>query len=377
MTRQREKTDLAAFSGFYKSSYKTLSKEAAAFNRHLKKDDNPLLAIFREDLADLNTGGKLLRGMLINLGYRLAGNEDITPSNALALAFEVFQTAVLVHDDVIDNAGIRRGKYTVRRRYEHRLHVRDIKMVAKADSASDVARSAAICVGDFGLYAANLQIAKAYDGQACLGKLIQYFDETILNTIRGELLDVVLPYELQDESRSEEEALKLLEKSIFDIYYLKTACYSVIGPLHLGMILGGADEKQMAAVDRFAREIGIAYQIMDDILGIFADEDVLGKDVGGDVIEYKQTILYMYVRMMKPEYYEKLSKYYGKAIVTREDLEAVREIFTESGALDYARSMLGSYFEKAERKLARMSFISDEDKAILRGFIAYCKGRRK
>lgn len=151
----------------------------------------------------------------------------------------------------------------------------------------------------------------------------------------------------------------------------------MIGPLHLGMILGGAEPKEMAALDRCARDIGIAYQIMDDILGVFADPKILGKDVGSDVAEYKQTILYMYVRTMKPEFAEELLQYYGKKHVTSRDIEQVQRIFEESGALAYARSVLADHFESAERKISRMKFMDAEDKKILRGFISYCKGRRK
>jgi geranylgeranyl pyrophosphate synthase len=116
---------------------------------------------------------------------------------------------------------------------------------------------------------------------------------------------------------------------------------------------------------------------MDDILGTFADPDILGKDVGSDVAEFKQTILYMYVRTMKPEYTDELLQYYGKKRVTAKDIEQVQRIFEESGALGYAQSVLADYFESAERKIGRMKFISAEDKKILRGFISYCKGRRK
>ena len=349
----------------------------------MRKEPNPIIRPFREDLADLNTGGKMLRGMLVNLGYQIAVHMNgeaacnAAESDMLALAFEIFQTGVLVHDDIIDNAGTRRGKITVHRRYEHRLNVRETKMVAAGEKPGNLAKSAAICVGDLGIYYANKQIVDNYAQNEHLAALIGYFDDIVLQTIRGELLDVVLPYEIQDDKYSPEEKKKLLEKSIWDIYYLKTAGYSVIGPLHLGMILGGADEKQMKALDRVAEDIGIAYQIMDDILGVFADPEKLGKDVGSDITEFKQTILYMYVCTMKPEYEEELLQIYGKKRISDAELDEVQRIFRESGALAYAQEMLGDCFERAEKRLARIKGMSKEDKAILRGFITYCKGRRK
>ena len=383
MAQKKIAKELAAFSAFYSDSLNRLTKKTNAYNKVMRKEPNPIIRPFREDLADLNTGGKMLRGMLVNLGYQIAVHMNgeaacnAAESDMLALAFEIFQTGVLVHDDIIDNAGTRRGKITVHRRYEHRLNVRETKMVAAGEKPGNLAKSAAICVGDLGIYYANKQIVDYYAQNEHLAALIGYFDDIVLQTIRGELLDVVLPYEIQDDKYSPEEKKKLLEKSIWDIYYLKTAGYSVIGPLHLGMILGGADEKQMKALDRVAGDIGIAYQIMDDILGVFADPEKLGKDVGSDITEFKQTILYMYVCTMKPEYEEELLQIYGKKRISDAELDEVQRIFRESGALAYAQEMLGDCFERAEKRLARIKGMSKEDKAILRGFITYCKGRRK
>ena len=383
MAQKKIAKELAAFSAFYSDSLNRLTKKTNAYNKVMRKEPNPIIRPFREDLADLNTGGKMLRGMLVNLGYQIAVHMNgeaacnAAESDMLALAFEIFQTGVLVHDDIIDNAGTRRGKITVHRRYEHRLNVRETKMVAAGEKPGNLAKSAAICVGDLGIYYANKQIVDYYAQNEHLAALIGYFDDIVLQTSRGELLDVVLPYEIQDDKYSPEEKKKLLEKSIWDIYYLKTAGYSVIGPLHLGMILGGADEKQMKALDRVAEDIGIAYQIMDDILGVFADPEKLGKDVGSDITEFKQTILYMYVCTMKPEYEEELLQVYGKKRISDAELDEVQRIFRESGALAYAQEMLGDCFERAEKRLARIKGMSKEDKAILRGFITYCKGRRK
>ena len=383
MAQKKIAKELAAFSAFYSDSLNRLTKKTNAYNKVMRKEPNPIIRPFREDLADLNTGGKMLRGMLVNLGYQIAVHMNgeaacnAAESDMLALAFEIFQTGVLVHDDIIDNAGTRRGKITVHRRYEHRLNVRETKMVAAGEKPGNLAKSAAICVGDLGIYYANKQIVDYYAQNEHLAALIGYFDDIVLQTIRGELLDVVLPYEIQDDKYSPEEKKKLLEKSIWDIYYLKTAGYSVIGPLHLGMILGGADEKQMKSLDRVAEDIGIAYQIMDDILGVFADPEKLGKDVGSDITEFKQTILYMYVCTMKPEYEEELLQVYGKKRISDAELDEVQRIFRESGALAYAQEMLGDCFERAEKRLARIKGMSKEDKAILRGFITYCKGRRK
>jgi len=249
--------------------------------------------------------------------------------------------------------------------------------VATGETRESLASSVALCTGDLGLYYANLLLARQYAKDPAACDLISCFDKIVIDTIRGELLDVILPYELQDARYDEEAKKKLLEKSILDIYHLKTACYSVIGPLRLGMMLGGAKEEDIRKMERFGDEVGIAYQIMDDILGIFADSGYLGKDVGSDIAEYKQTILYLYVRVFAPSYFRELERYYGKQVDSEEVLEEVRRIFKESGALEYALGMMAGNFRRANAKLSRMAFVSEEDKKVLKGFIFYCENRKK
>lgn len=369
------KDELNSFLEYYEVEKKRLIEKNRLYNKELRKDSNRAVRLFKQDLADLNEGGKMLRGMLVNLGYRLAGGTDPEFSDHLALAFELFQTSVLVHDDIIDRAGLRRGKITIHRRYRHRMDVRGAEVMSRTDDKAHIADSAALCTGDLGLYLANRKIVSDYADHPGLSRLIAAFDDIVIDTIRGELLDVILPYELQDSSYSEEEREKLLEKSIRDIYHLKTARYSVIGPLHLGMMLAGAPEEHLRAMDRAGDDLGIAYQIMDDILGIYADTRHLGKDVGSDISEFKQTILYMYVRIYAKEYAGELLEVYGRE-VNEERLEKVREIFRKTGALDYARATMNSCFDRAERKFSRMKFLSREDLCILKGFIEWCKGRR-
>ena len=372
-----EAKQLEAFQKYYGSTKKRLEKAQKQYNREVRKEKNPLIRTFRSDLADMNCGGKLLRGMLVDLGYRMAGGSPECGADDLASAYEMFQTAILVHDDIIDNAETRRGKLTIHRRYGHRMDVRGITEAAGGAMPGEVAKSAALCTGDLGLYLANRKIAESCREHPALADLILYFDQVIIDTIRGELLDVVLPYELMDQVHDEEEKARLLEKSVYDIYRLKTACYSVVGPLHLGMMYAGAPKAQLKAADSFAEDIGIAYQIMDDILGIYADPELLGKDVGSDIAEFKQTILWMYVRTREQGSAKELLRYYGQKDVTEETLEKVREIFRDTGALSYAQDVMDACYRRAKRKLARMKWLDEENRTLLLGFMLYLKGRRK
>ena len=378
-----------SFLNFYRETSARLKKKAADYNRALCGEPNALLAPIRADMADLNEGGKYLRGVLVALGYRIAAEnclkdggeprvsaDDSCPadpcaaevSDALSLAVEIFQTGVLIHDDIIDRAELRRGKKTIHARYaEHLAEMRG------ADTHA--AESAAICAGDYLICEANRYLAESYRSHPRLAELILEFDGIVLDTIRGELLDVILPYEMEDPKRSREDADLLLSESVFEIYRLKTARYSVVGPLRLGMILGGAGEKEMTALDSFAMDLGVAFQIKDDLLGIYADEQTMGKDAGSDIAECKQTLLYAYLRKKGGAELGELMCYYGKTPVTAGSIRAVQEIFASSGAKKYAEGAMEECFARAEQKLEKMGFLSDEDRAALAGFIDYSRSR--
>lgn len=366
-------SNLEAFASFYQETKARIEEQVSARNREIVKEKNAMIRPFTEAFADLNTGGKCLRGVLVELGYKIASDHAVRYSDALAVAFELFQTAVLIHDDIIDRAETRRGKATIHTRYQKRLEDRGIRMVSRSENADSLSKSAALCMGDLGLFLSNEEVARAYAHDENAGKLILYFDQVILDTIRGELLDTVLPYEIQDAAVSEKERGAILEDSVMTIYRLKTARYSVSGPLHLGMLLGEAPEEHMEAMDAFGEDAGIAFQIRDDLLGIYGDEAETGKDAGSDAMEFKQTILYQFVASECPERMDELLKYYGKPDLQKEELSSLRAFFEDCGAKAYAQSKMDALFASAEDHLSDFDFVPEEDKAILRGFIEYLR----
>ena len=123
--------------------------------------------------------------------------------------------------------------------------------------------------------------------------------------------------------------------------------------------------------------LGIAFQIKDDILGIFGDESEIGKSASSDISEFKQTLLYSYVANNNPKLLKELDKYYGKENLTNDDINAVKDIFYKSGAKEYSISMMESMFEKSRDKLSKIDFIDEKYKNILNGFITYLDLRTK
>ena len=220
----------------------------------------------------------------------------------------------------------------------------------------------------FGLFESIKIISTAYKDDPNLSKVLNNFIDTALNTVRGEILDVVLPF----ESKNKLVDLNTLDKSIMDIYRLKTAYYTIIGPMSVGLILAGSDEDKLKDISSFGEKIGIAFQIQDDILGIYSDE--MGKVIGSDIKEFKQTILYSHIS--KTEYINELEKYYGKEIDTN-SINKVRELFKISGSLDYAVNMMNKLYDESINELNNINWIDLDKKNILIGFVEYLRNRNK
>ena len=162
-----------------------------------------------------------------------------------------------------------------------------------------------------------------------------------------------------------------------EIYKLKTAWYSIIGPFSLGMTLSGVSEENISKIEDFLYNLGVAFQLKDDILGIFGDEKVIGKSALSDAIEFKQTMLYAYLANNDRKRLEELNKYYGNESIKEDDLNNIKRIFTESGAYKYSVDVMERLFKESREQLNKIDFISQEYKNILYGFIEYLDIRTK
>lgn len=351
------------FEEYYKETKEKLSKTIEEFNETLKSD-NTIINYNLELFKDLNSDGKLIRGTLVNLGYSLL-NRDPDYSNKLALAYEVLQTSFTVHDDIIDNDTKRRGKDTI-----HYANYQKYNQYSnKKTELTSLSNSIGICMGIYGYFLANKIISENYTDDKNLGKVLNTLNDTVLKTTEGEILDVILPF----ESKNMNLDSKILEENIMNIYRLKTAYYTIIGPLMTGLILAGADEAKLTEIKKFGEKVGIAFQIQDDILGIYSDKT--GKVKGSDIREYKQTILYSYVS--NTEYKDELQRYYGKKELTEEAIQKVKDIFDISGAKNYANRLMNSMYDEGINLLEKIAWIPEDKKHILIGLVDYLRIRNK
>lgn len=354
------------FLKYYIGVKRKLDKVMDKYNDQLlSADNNDEIKRALMEFVRMNDSGKFLRATLIALGYNTLVNDD--EYSDLALALEVFQTSILIHDDIIDNAVVRRGKDTIPVSYINSYNIIENTEEFKA-KRSKFADSMAICIADMGFYLAEELIVKGYKNNKYLADILSYYHNVAIRTCHGELIDVALPFKEEFNLNSSD-----LEENIMEIYRLKTAWYSVVGPYCLGLTLGGASKELIKKCEEILINVGIAFQIKDDLLGIYGDENILGKSTNSDIEEYKQTLLYSYA--LKTEYKDELQKYYGKANI-KDGPKKVKEIFEKCGSKRYAEKMMNKLFKESIDKLSSID-IDSEYKDILLGFIVYLQNRSK
>ena len=357
----KEYANLLDFFIYYKSKLKEFETELKKINKTFIEKDNPIVIDAINKFINMNGDGKFLRGCLIDLGYKLTKNDDY--AKTLSLAYETFETSILIHDDIIDNAHLRRNKETIHETYKNEFK----KYNVENDNTNT---SLALCIGDIGFFYTAELITKKYKNDKNLAKLLSYYNNIVIKTIKGEIIDVALPFiEKNDKKHT------LHEEDIMEIYKLKTSWYTIVGPFVLGMILGNSKAKDMETFEKVLEPLGIAFQIKDDILGIYSSKEILGKSVYSDIEEFKQTILYSYIKIKRNDLLDELLKYYGRSI-NEEESKKVQQLFEESGALEYATNKMNEMFNEAYTNIKSMD-IKEYIKNILLGLILFLRLREK
>lgn len=186
------------------------------FNSEFVSSKNKYIEENLNEFARMNQYGKYIRGTLVNIGYHLIKEKPIYYSDDLALAFELFQTSILIHDDIIDHSTLRRNTLTIPVNYCERWKK---KKYGNCEDNIDIANSMALCSGDIGLYLPLQKICESYKNDKKLSELMSYFIDIAINTIKGEIIDIILPF----EEYYKETDFKTLNTSIYNIYKMKTS----------------------------------------------------------------------------------------------------------------------------------------------------------
>ncbi len=313
-------------------------------------------------LSILARGGKRIRGSLVMLGYEMSGGSDLQMILQAARAIEMMHAYILIIDDIQDRSLVRRGGPSAHalladhHRHQHLSQNPDHFGVA-------IALNAALA----GAHAAQTIFANLDAEERLRLNVLSIMNRTMLITAHGQTNDIM-----------NEVVASVDEKQVERVLEWKTAHYTFLNPLHVGMVLADADCHATDAITDYAMHAGKAFQITDDILGTFGSEQESGKSPLDDLREGKRTLLTVYA-LEHTQSGDKnfLIQMLGNAKLTQAEFERSKDILVESGALDYARESAKQHVQKALTSLESETHRwSEQGVQFLRGLAQYLLTRQ-
>lgn len=281
----------------------------------------------------LSLGGKRMRPILTLMSANLFGGKSEDAKHA-ALAVEVFHNFTLLHDDIMDDAPLRRGEATVHEKWN---------------------TNSAILSGDAMMVQSYQLLAKSKN----ITKLLPVFNKAAIEVCEGQQDDMAF------ESRNDVALEEYIEMITNKTSVLLGAA------LQMGAIEANASTEDAQHIYEFGKNIGIAFQIQDDILDAYGDADKFGKRVGGDIVSNKKT--YLLITAKQKSNTQELEELNSALSINNEDeqIEAVKSIFNHLGVRQDATKAMDYYFEKAIEALNQITSVSDKKKQPLLALANY------
>ncbi len=294
--------------------------------------------------------GKRLRPLLLILTYKGYASASQKISRKLynaSTCMEFLHNFMLIHDDIIDRSDLRRGKPTMHKILERTVQARDPDKLGI----------------DLGIIAGDIVYALAIDAFLSIDepserkeRALKYFIQTAAFTAMGEFIDTVSAVKPVED---------VDEKEVFLNYTLKTARYTFDCPMVTGAILAGAGTQEIKKISRFGILIGQAFQVQDDIIGVFETEANIGKPILSDLAEGKKTLLVTRAfSVLQQEAKKEFLSIFAKKTKTLKDLETVKKIFVKTGSLDYALEAIHTRLAEARKILDRLD-MNEEYRGLL------------
>ena len=281
----------------------------------------------------LSLGGKRMRPALLLMACDLFGG-DVDAAIPPALAIEVFHNFTLMHDDIMDNAPLRRGKVTVHNKWDQNV----------------------------GILSGDVMLVKGYQlmmqvEDRLLRPILEIFNTTAVGVCEGQQLDMEFE-ELSD--------VKLAD--YINMIRLKTAVV-LGGALKIGALIGGSEVKDADLLSSFGENLGIEFQLQDDILDVYGDPEKFGKQVGGDIISNKKTYLLIKAKeLANSQQKEELNNWLDlKQFDNTKKVEAVTSIYDALNIRQYAEEAMQTYADKAFEALDAIN-LAEAQKQYLRNF---------
>ena len=315
-------------------------KEIIDKELRLFSDKLPLLSIYDPIKYIISNGGKRFRSSLTLMATDLFSNQPLLAINE-AIAIELFHNFTLIHDDIMDKAPIRRNLPAVYKKWDENI---------------------AILSGDL-LYAIVNQLLSNSPSQS--PTLHQIFQQTAVEVCEGQSLDM------------EFEKLEIISISDYlKMIQLKTAVL-VACSLKMGALIGGASDKDAQLLYDFGFNLGTSFQIHDDILDVFPNENNFGKQVGGDIIEKKKTILFVdFLRKASTEDKNMVNDIIDdKQLSNNQIVSKVKDFYLKYDVLKVAQESKNDFYNKSMVSLRNLS-LSEEKKKIIENFSVQLMNRK-
>lgn len=297
-------------------------------------------------ISDLSTGGKRMRASLCYWGWRGAGGEaSASEIMSAGAALELFQSAALIHDDIIDNSDTRRGKPSVHRRFGS-MH----RQRGWALDPEPFGRAAAILTGDLCLSFSEEMFSTIGEAARHDGPARKVFNRMRGEVMAGQYLDVL--EEVAGPGRDRGDAVGRART----IIRYKSAKYSTEHPLMLGGALAGAGDYLLSQYSAFALPLGEAFQLRDDVLGVFGDPATTGKPAGDDLREGKRTVLTGHtLSLASKSDAAVLEESLGNPELNESDVARLRQIIDGCGALAATEQLIRELSDQAFSALAELA----------------------
>ncbi|MGH2768029.1 MAG: polyprenyl synthetase family protein [Actinomycetota bacterium] len=289
-------------------------------------------------------GGKRLRPVLCYWGYRGGGGEHGAPILKASASLELLHTFALLHDDVMDAASLRRGEPTPLRR------------IAEETGRKSFGLSISVLAGDLAFALSDLMFTASGFGPEPLARAFSPLNTMRLQAAAGQYLDLVGTGAPPEDVESARRAMRL-----------KTASYSVEGPLAVGAALAGAHDPVVSLLSRYGSPLGEAFGLTDELLGLFGEAAQTGKDADTDLRRGTPTVLIAeaFARAVEGDR-EVLRGHWGNPSARETEMEAVRSVVRSSGALDAVLESIDRLAAEAVEAIGQPPGLPEEPSAALR-----------
>ncbi|MFP4490562.1 MAG: polyprenyl synthetase family protein [Spirochaetaceae bacterium] len=322
-----------------------------------------------EKILDFAGRGKMLRGGLVGLGYALYGDNpaEVAENEAVlaaGAAMELFQSAFLIHDDIMDRDSMRRGVPTVYTQY-----AKSAKEEGLAD-AEHMGEALGICVGDISFFMAYEILAGGACGAEEKRRCVP------LLTLASKELSYVGVAQMLDV-RWGNGADEVSEKDVLELYRYKTGRYTFSLPLSAGALIADAEEPRRRRLERIGELLGVVFQLRDDELGLFGDEESLGKPIGSDIREGKRTPFYLsLMERVNNEQKSTLLGIFGNNKAGEEEVEYVRSLMEKLEVRDEIVRTCEKLSREARMEMEALEGTHPESHRILEDLLDYGLNRK-